>query len=90
MDPGFLSCLANMQSPLFTGMAKDIYTNLMGSLEYTDGCTRHVGSTALSILGSAHANLTEAHHQALKKVVRYLCDATLDVGGVGVRTIVSN
>jgi hypothetical protein len=32
MDPGFLVGLAHMTSPFFTGVAKDIYPNLLGSL----------------------------------------------------------
>jgi hypothetical protein len=32
MDPGFLAGLAHMTSPSFTGVAKDVYPSLLGSL----------------------------------------------------------
>jgi hypothetical protein len=32
MDPGFLAGLIHMTSPSLTGVAKDVYPNLMGSL----------------------------------------------------------
>jgi hypothetical protein len=72
MEPGFLSGLAHIDSPLLTGAAKDAYPSLMGSLQYVVVCTRPDVYTTLSILGFAHANPTKAHLQALKKVVRYL------------------
>jgi hypothetical protein len=31
-EPGFLSCLAHIDSPLLTGVAKDVYPSLFGSL----------------------------------------------------------
>jgi hypothetical protein len=72
MEPGFLSGLAHIDSPHLTGVTKDVYPSLLGSLQYVAVCTRPDVSTTLSILGSAQANPTEAHLQALKKVVRYL------------------
>jgi hypothetical protein len=56
MDPGFLAGLAHMTSPPLTGVAKDVYPSLMGSLQYAAVCTRPDVSTALSILGSAQAS----------------------------------
>jgi hypothetical protein len=70
MDPGFLSGLAHMASPPLTGVAKDVYPSLIGSLQYAVVCTRPDVTTALRIFGSAQANPTEAHVQALKKVLR--------------------
>jgi hypothetical protein len=67
MDPGFLSGLAQMASPPLTGMAKDVYPNLQGSLQYAAVCTRPDITTALSILASAHAYPTEAHLQTMKR-----------------------
>jgi hypothetical protein len=32
MDPGFLSGLAHMAPPSLTGVAKDVYPSLLGSL----------------------------------------------------------
>jgi hypothetical protein len=32
MDPGFLAGLAHMTSPSLTGVAKDVYSSLMGIL----------------------------------------------------------
>jgi hypothetical protein len=32
MEPGFLSSLAHMDSPLFTRVAKDVYPSLLDSL----------------------------------------------------------
>jgi hypothetical protein len=84
MDPGFLAGLAHMSSPYLTGVAKDVYPSLMGSFQYAAACTRPDVSTALSILGSAQASLTDAHLQALKKVLRYLhgtIDMRLTLGG---------
>jgi hypothetical protein len=56
--PGLLSGLAHMASPPLTGVSKDIYASLLGSLQYAAVCTRPYVSTALSILGSAHAHPT--------------------------------
>jgi hypothetical protein len=70
MEPGFLSCLAYMESPLLTCVAKDVYPSLLGSLQYAAVCTRLHVYTALSILGYAQANPTEAYLYALNKVVR--------------------
>jgi hypothetical protein len=84
MDPGFLAGLAHMTSSPFTGVLKEVYPNLMGSLQYVAVCTRPDVSTALSILGSAQASPTDAHLQALKKVLRYLhgtIDIRLTLGG---------
>jgi hypothetical protein len=84
MDPGFLAGLAHMTSPPLTGLAKDVYPSLMGSLMYAAVCTRPDVSTALSILGSAQASPTDAHMQAVKKVLRYLhgtIDMRLTLGG---------
>jgi hypothetical protein len=84
MDPGFLAGLAHITSPYLTGMAKDVYPSLMGSLQYVAVCTRPDVSTALSILGSAQASPTDADMQALKKVLRYLhgtIDMRLTLGG---------
>jgi hypothetical protein len=61
MDPGFLAGLAHMTSPPLTGMAKDVYSSLLGSLQYAAVCTTPDVSTALSILGSALASPTYAH-----------------------------
>jgi hypothetical protein len=69
MDPGFVSSLARIDSPLLTGVAKDIYPSLLDSLQYAAVCTRPYVSTALNILGSAQAHPTKVHLQALKKVV---------------------
>jgi hypothetical protein len=73
-----------MTSPPLTGVAKDVYPNLLGSLQYAAVCKRPDVSTALSILGSAQASLTDAHVQALKKVLRYLhgtIDMRITLGG---------
>jgi hypothetical protein len=78
MDPGFLAGLAHMTSPPLTGVAKDVYPSLLGSLQYAAVCTRPDVSTALSILGSAHASPTDTHLQPLKKVLRYL-HGTIDM-----------
>jgi hypothetical protein len=78
MDPGFLSYLAHMTSPPLTGVFKDVYPSLLGSLVYAAVCTRPDVSTSLSILGSAQASPTEAHLHALKKVLRYL-HGTIDM-----------
>jgi hypothetical protein len=53
INPSFLSCLAHMESPPLTGVSKDLYPNLLGSLQYAIACTRHEVSTALSIIGCA-------------------------------------
>jgi hypothetical protein len=76
--------IAHMTSPSLTGVAKDVYPNLLGRLKYAAVCTRPDVSTALSILGSAQATPTDAHMQALKKVLRYLhgtVDMRLTLGG---------
>jgi hypothetical protein len=78
MDPGFLSGLARMVSSPLTGMAKDAYPMLIGTLQYAAVCTRPNVYTALSFPGSAHAHPKEAHLQVLKKVVRDL-HATIDM-----------
>jgi hypothetical protein len=73
-----------MTSPPLTGVAKDAYPSLMGSLLYAAVYTRPDVSTALSILGSAQASPTDAHMQALKRVLRYLhgtIDMRLTLGG---------
>jgi hypothetical protein len=67
MDPGFFAGLAHMTSPPLTGVAKDVYPSLMGSLQYAAVCTRPDVSTALNILGSAQASPMDAHMQALKR-----------------------
>jgi hypothetical protein len=72
MDPGFVSGLARIDSPPLTGVAKDMYPSLLGSLHYAAVCTRRDVSTTLSIRGPAQAHPTEVHLQALKKVARYL------------------
>jgi hypothetical protein len=72
MEPGFLSGIAQMNSSLLTGVAKDVYTSMLGNLQHAAMRTRPDVSTTLSILGYAQANPTEAHLSALKKVVRYL------------------
>jgi hypothetical protein len=69
MDPGFLAGLAHMTSPPLTGVAKDVYPSLLGSLQYAAVYTRPDVSTALIILGSAQASPTDAHLQGLKKVL---------------------
>jgi hypothetical protein len=83
LDPGFLAGLAHIAPP-FSGVAKDVYPSLLGSLQYATVCTSPDVSTALSILGSAHASPTDAHLHALKKVLRYLhgtIDMRLTLGG---------
>jgi hypothetical protein len=40
MHPGFLAGLAHMTSPPLTGVAKDVYPSLLGSLQYAAVCTR--------------------------------------------------
>jgi len=72
MDPGFLAALSKQTAVPLTGADRDVYPSLLGSLQYAAVCTRPDISTALSILGSAQANPTVAHMQALKKVLRYL------------------
>jgi hypothetical protein len=84
MDPGFLARLAHMTPPPLTGVAKDVYPSLKGSLQYATVCTRPDVSTALCILGSAQASPTDAHMQTLKKFLRYLhgtIDMRLTLGG---------
>jgi hypothetical protein len=92
MDPGLLAGLEYMTSPPLTGVAKDVYPSLPGSLQYAAVCTRPDVSTALSTLGSAQASPTDAHMHALEKVLRYL-HVTIDMRMTfwgGVRTTVSN
>jgi hypothetical protein len=72
MEPGFLSYLAHVDSSLLTGVAKDVYPSLLGSLQYAAVCTRPDVSTTLSIPSSAHVSPTEVHLQAHKKIVRYM------------------
>jgi hypothetical protein len=89
MEPGFLSGLANIDSPLLIRVAKDVYPSLLDSMQYVDVCPRPDVSTTLSILGFAPANPTEAHLQALKKVVRYLkgtMEQRLPLGRVSAKT----
>jgi hypothetical protein len=69
---GFMSGLAHMASPALTSEAKDVYPNLLDSLQYAAVCTRPDATTALSILCSAQANPTEAHLHTLKKFVARL------------------
>jgi hypothetical protein len=86
MDPGFLAGFAHMTPPPFTGVAKDVYPSLLGSLQYVQVCTRPDVSTALNILGSAQASPTDAHMHALKKGLRFLhgtIDMRLVLGGGG-------
>jgi hypothetical protein len=71
-EPDFLSGPPHMASPPLTGMAKDVYPNLLDSLPYVAVYTRPDVTTALSIIGYALAHPTEVHLQALKKVLRYL------------------
>jgi hypothetical protein len=78
MDPGFLAGLAHMTLPPLTGVAKDVYPSLMGSLQYAAVCTRPDVSTALSILGSIQAPPKDVHMHALRKVLRYL-HGTIDM-----------
>ena len=73
-----------MNSPSLTGVAKDVYPSLLGSLQYAAVCARRDVSTVLRILGSAQASPTKAHLHALKKVLRYLhgtIDMRLTLGG---------
>jgi hypothetical protein len=84
MYPGFLAGLVHMTSPPLTVVAKDVYPSLLGSLHCAAVCTRPDVSTALNILGSAHASPTDAYMQALKKVLRYMhgtIDMRLTLGG---------
>jgi hypothetical protein len=67
MDPCFLAAISKQTPVPLTGTDRDIYPSLVGSLQYAAVCTRPDISTALSILGSAHASPTVAHMQALKK-----------------------
>jgi hypothetical protein len=39
MDPGFLSGLVHMASIPLTGVAKEVYQSLLGSLQYAAVCT---------------------------------------------------
>jgi hypothetical protein len=72
MDPGFLAPISKQTAVPLTGTDRDVYPSMLGSLQYAAVCTRPDISTALSIMGSAHANPTVAHMHALKKVLRYL------------------
>jgi hypothetical protein len=72
MNPGFLSGFAHMDSSSLTGLSKDVYTCLLGSLQYAAVCTCPNVSPPLRILGSAHAHPAEAHLEAMEKVLRYL------------------
>jgi hypothetical protein len=84
MDPSFLAGLAHIISTPLTGVAKDVYPSLLGSLHYAAVCTRPDVSTALGILGSSQESSTDAHQQTLKKVLRYLhgtIDMRLALGG---------
>jgi hypothetical protein len=65
MDPGFLAAISKQTHVPLTGTDRDIYPSLLGSLQYAVVCTIPDISTALSILGSAHANPSVAHMQAL-------------------------
>jgi hypothetical protein len=85
MDPGFLAAVSKQTHVPLTERDRDIYPSLLGSLQYAAVCTRPDISTALSILGSAQANPTVAHMQAVKKVLRYLKGSpnmSLTLGGV--------
>jgi hypothetical protein len=93
MDPGFLAPISKQTLVPLTGTDRDIYPSLLGSLLYAAVCTGPDISTALSILGSAHASPTVAHMQALKKALRYLKGSpgmSLTLGGRGVWTVRSN
>jgi hypothetical protein len=46
MEPGFLASIAHMTSPPLTGVAKDVYPSLHGSLRYAAVYTRPDVSTA--------------------------------------------
>jgi hypothetical protein len=74
MDPCFLAAVSKQTPVPLTGTDRDIYPSLLGNLQYAAVFTRSDISTALSIMGSAQANPTVAHMQALKKVLRYLKD----------------
>jgi hypothetical protein len=83
MDPCFLAAISKPTHVPLTGTDREI---LLDSLQYAAVCTRPDISNALSILGSAQANPTVAHMQALKKVLRYLkgspsMSLTLGCGG---------
>jgi hypothetical protein len=86
MEPGFLSGLAHIDSPLLTGLAKDVYPSLLGSLQYAAVCTRPEVSTTLSILGYAQANLTEAHLQIGVRYLKGTLELRLTLGGGGAKT----
>jgi hypothetical protein len=75
---------SSFNMPSLTGVAKDVYPGLLGSLQYAAVCTRPNVSTALSILDSAQASPTDAHLHALKKVLLYVpgtIDMRLTLGG---------
>jgi hypothetical protein len=85
MDPGFLAAMSRETPVPRTGTDRDIYPSLLGSLQYAVVYTRPDISTTLSIRGSAQANPSVAHMQALKKVLRYLKGTpsmSLTLGGV--------
>jgi hypothetical protein len=91
IDPGFLDAISMQTLVPLTGTDRDVYPNLLGSLQYAAVCTRPDISTALSILGSTQANPSVAHMQAMKKVFAIsqgLSQHVPDVGGV--RTTRSN
>jgi hypothetical protein len=74
-----------------TGTVREIYPSVLGSLHYAHVSTRPDISIALSILGSAQANPTVAHMQAMKKVLRYLKGSlNMSLAFGGVRTTHSN
>jgi hypothetical protein len=72
MDHGFLSGIAATPLAPLIGHARDVYPSLLGSLQYAAIYSRPDIATALSILGSAQANPSVQHFQALKKLLRYL------------------
>jgi hypothetical protein len=72
MDHDFLSGIAATPLTPFTGHARDIYSSLLGSLQYAAICTRPYIANALSILGSVQAHPTAKHFHANNKVLRYL------------------
>jgi hypothetical protein len=84
MDPCFIAAMSKQTHVPLTRTDRDIYPSMLGSLQYAAVCIRPDISTTLSILGSAKANLTVAHMQALKKVLLYLKDSpgmSLALGG---------
>jgi hypothetical protein len=90
MDPRFLSGIAATPLTPLIGHARDVYPSLLGSLQYAVICSRPDIATALSILGSAQANPSFHHFQAMKKVLRYLKDTIsmrLTLGGSDAESI---